>query len=125
MWFEDLTWTEYFKKNGIIWMYFIYSIIAGPLGCVSLYIFNRRIIKYIVLHKGGKDVSIVTNNLFKNVDTITVPLEKVKTTMARDQIKNFLPLKIQGKMFFYLVDGKGKFFNEQLFDYTVGKAKAW
>ncbi|XP_043509474.1 uncharacterized protein LOC122528443 [Frieseomelitta varia] len=124
-WFEDLTWTEYLKRNGIALMYFIYSVLAGPLGCVALYIFNHRIIKYIILHKGGKDVSIVTNHLFKNVDTITLPLEKVKTTMARDQIKNYLPLKIQGKKFFYLVDGHGKFFNEQLFDYTVGRAKTW
>lgn len=56
---------------------YFYILCLGPLGCTALYIFNHRIIKYIILHKGGKDVSIVTNHLFKNVDTITLPLEKV------------------------------------------------
>ena len=30
-WFEDLTWTEYLKRNGIALMYFIYSVLAGNI----------------------------------------------------------------------------------------------
>lgn len=40
-------------------------------------------------------------------------------------MKNYLPMKIQGKMFYYIIDSKGIFLNEKLFDYTVGKAKYW
>ncbi|CAD1472601.1 unnamed protein product, partial [Heterotrigona itama] len=76
MWFEDLTWKEYFKRNGLTWIYFIYSILAAPLGCAALYIYNQRIIKYIILHKGGENISIVTNHVFKNINIITLPLEK-------------------------------------------------
>lgn len=38
---------------------------------------------------------------------------------------SYLPMKIQGTMFYYIIDSKGKFLNEKLFDYTVGKAKDW
>ena len=40
-WFEDLTWTEYLKKNGISYMYFIYSILAGNIQyIINFYIFT-------------------------------------------------------------------------------------
>lgn len=38
---------------------------------------------------------------------------------------NYLPMKIQGITFYYIIDGKGTFLNKKLFDYTVGKAKDW
>ncbi|XP_060818684.1 transmembrane protein 223 [Bombus pascuorum] len=124
-WRKDISWSEYLKINGALIMYFAYSIIIGPAGGVMLYLVNHRLIKYVILHKGGKDVSIITNHLFKKHDTITLPLEKVKVIFARQEMKSFLPMKIQGRRFFFILDGHGKFLNEKLFDCTVGNRRRW
>lgn len=33
---------------------------------------------------------------------------------------NYLPLKVAGRRFFYILDKKGEFVNPTLFDHTVG-----
>lgn len=124
-WCKDISWAEYIKINGASFMYFAYSIIIGPPASIVLYLFNRRFIKYIILHKGGKDVSIITNHLFKRYDSITLPLEKVKVTLARQEMKTYLPMKIQGRRFYFILDGQGEFLNEKLFDCTVGSTRRW
>lgn len=40
-------------------------------------------------------------------------------------MKSYLPMKIQGRRFYFILDGQGKFLNEKLFDYTVGHARRW
>ncbi|XP_050598264.1 transmembrane protein 223 [Bombus affinis] len=124
-WHKDVSWAEYVMTNGASFIYFVYSTIIGPLGSVALYLCNQRFVKYIILHKGGKNVSILTNHLFKKYDTITLPLAKVKITLARQEMKSYLPMKIQGRRFYFILDGQGKFLNEKLFDYTVGNARRW
>ncbi|XP_043591069.1 transmembrane protein 223 [Bombus pyrosoma] len=124
-WRKDISWAEYMKINGASFIYFAYSTIIGPPACVVLYLFNRRLIKYVVLHKGGKDVSIIANHVFKRYDTITVPLEKVKMTVGRQEMKYLLPMKIQGRRLYFILDGQGKFLNEKLFDCTVGNRRRW
>ncbi|OAD56316.1 hypothetical protein WN48_03635, partial [Eufriesea mexicana] len=92
---------------------------------VILYKINQKVIKYIILHKGGQKVSLVTNHVLKTFHVITVPVNKVKVDIARARMINYLPLKVQGDYFSYFIDGTGKFVNEELFDYTVGRAKGW
>lgn len=123
--FENISWNEYFKRNGLHMVYFINFIIIGPVGTILFYIINHRFIKYIILHKGGNNVSIITNHPLKNNYTMTLPINKIKIKIARDKMKNYLPMKIQGRRFYYIIDSKGTFLNEKLFDYTVGKAKNW
>ncbi|CAK9801424.1 Transmembrane protein 223 [Anthophora quadrimaculata] len=122
---ENLSWKEYFKINGINLIYFLYATTLGPLTCVFLFVLNQRFVKYIILHKGGQHVSVITTHLFKNNNIFTLPVNEVQTMIARNQMKNYLPLKIRGKKFYYIIDGEGKFLNGKLFDYTVGTRKIW
>ncbi|CAK9811112.1 Transmembrane protein 223 [Anthophora plagiata] len=122
---KELSWKQYFKINGMNLIYFSYAILLGPFTCVFLYMLNQRFVRYIILHKGGEYVSIITTHLFKNNNTFTLPINEVQTTIARNQMKNYLPLKIRGKKLYYVIDGEGKFLNGKLFDYTVGTRKIW
>ncbi|KOC60284.1 Transmembrane protein 223, partial [Habropoda laboriosa] len=90
-----------------------------------LYALNHRFVKYIILHKGGQNVSVITNHLYKRHNTFKLPVDEVKTVVARSQMINYLPLKIRGKKFYYIVDSDGKFLNGHLFDYTIGTKKSW
>ncbi|XP_043784122.1 transmembrane protein 223 [Apis laboriosa] len=123
--FENISWTQYLERNGLNIIYFIYFGIIGPAGAILFYIINHRFIKYIILHKGGNNVSIITNHVLKNNYTMTLPINKIKIKFARDKMTHYLPMKIQGTSFYYIIDGKGTFLNKKLFDYTVGKAKNW
>lgn len=50
---------------------------------------------------------------------------KVKVTLARHEMKSYLPMKIRGRRFYFILDGQGEFLNEKLFDYTVGNSRRW
>lgn len=124
-WSEIPTWKEYLTAHGTNIIYFVYALIIGPMACALLYALNHRLIKYVVLHKGGKKVSIYTNHLYKNFHSYMVPVEAVKVPIMRERMKHYMPMKIQGHSCFYLLDGQGKFPNGKLFDYTVGRVKSW
>ncbi|CAL7943695.1 unnamed protein product [Xylocopa violacea] len=124
-WFKDISWMEYVKLHGTNFLYFSYSITIGPMTCLLLYLLNQRIIQYIILHKGGNKVSIITYHLCKRNKVITLPVNDVKTLISRENMKNYLSVKIKGRPFFYLLDSDGKFLNKKLFDYTVGRSKYW
>lgn len=57
----------------------------------TLHMSTKRFIKYIILHKGGKTVSLITHHLYNNERLITVPVEKVSHIRKRiDLIYMFL-----------------------------------
>lgn len=122
-WKLNISWMEYLKLNGTNLLYFIYAVIVGPSAFFLLYVANKKFVKFIILHPGGGSVSLITHHLFKNQDVLTVPISKVKAICSRTKMKDYLPLKVEGKSFYYLVDAEGKFVNEKLFDYTVGAGK--
>lgn len=125
IWSDDLSWIGFFKKTGGRIIYFIFAVIAGPAVIATLHFSTKRFIKYIILHKGGKNVSIITHHLYNNERLITVPVEKVRSTIARCDIHTYLPLRIRGNRFYYLLDSKGRFLNGKLFDNTIGVARTW
>lgn len=49
-----------------------------------------------------------------------VPLKYVSAQQSRSQAKVQLPLKVKGKSFFYILDMRGEFLNQRLYDFTVG-----
>lgn len=83
--------------------------------------FSRRCVRYLVLHKDGKTVSIVTYNhpLGRNV-VQEVPLTKISTRESRQSLSPYIPMKIKDRKFFFLLDRKGEFINPVLYDNTVG-----
>jgi len=53
-------------------------------------------------------------------DLLLIILFKVKCTTGRTSIGGCLPLKIENKFFYYLIDKQGTFVNPKLFDYATG-----
>lgn len=119
-WTKDISLIDYVKLNGTDLLNFVNSIIIGPCAFLTIYAANKRFIKYIVLHKGGKNVSLITEHFFKHQETLTLPVNAVTAIWARNQMKDYLPLKVEGKLFYYLLDARGTFLNEELFDSTIG-----
>lgn len=67
------------RKNRfyLFWNWYIYF--AGPLMYLFIYAMCARSIKYIVLNKGGKALSITTHHMRKKKSNIHLPVGMVRT----------------------------------------------
>lgn len=81
--------------------------------------------KYLILRKGGKDVTVVTYTPFGENRMFTLGLENINCKETRQATRSQLPIKIKNHWFHYIVDMKGEFRNTTLFDHTVGLRRAW
>lgn len=70
--------------------------------------------------KGGKEISFVTYTPFGKNRILNVPIKYVSAQEARAAATTQLPLKVQNKNFYYILDMRGDFLNTKLFDYTAG-----
>ncbi|XP_076282799.1 uncharacterized protein LOC143210128 [Lasioglossum baleicum] len=125
LWTTNISIKEYLRTNGFTVIYFVYGGLVGPLIFWALYLSASRYIKYIILHKGGQEVSIVTYHLYKDQTVLKIPLNEVQSIVARKDMKTYIPMKIKGKRFFYLLDCTGTILNGRLFDNTIGTLKRW
>lgn len=83
-----------------------------------------RIVRHLVLCKGGSKVSIATYGPFGRTRQINVPLHHLDCRNSRSAATSYISLKIKGYWLYFLLDCRGKFSNEQLFDFTVGTTKS-
>lgn len=97
-----------------------FAIGAGIVGLGVL--FCRRSVSQVVLHQGGKIVTISTQSPLGpgHGRRITVPLSQVACFAHRQESPSFIPLRIKGHKFYYLLDKEGTVNNARLFDITVG-----
>ncbi|XP_076384797.1 transmembrane protein 223 [Megalopta genalis] len=116
---------EYIRINGFNILFVIYGALAGPLILWTVYIVCSRYVKYIILHKGGKEVSIITYHLFKEEAALKIPTREVQTVTARNETEAYISMKVKGRRLLYLIDTNGTFLNETLFDNTIGIVKSW
>lgn len=79
-----------------------------------------RSVKFLVAHKNGKDVSIVSYTPFGENRIMKVPIKCISAQESRTTAKTFLPLKVKNKSFFYILDMKGEFKNTKLYDQQIG-----
>lgn len=91
---------------------------------VSL-MYPMRSIKYVVLNKGGKELTFVTYGPFGINQLIRIGLENVSCTSTRQNCPAWMGLKLKGQPWFFLIDMRGDFRNTQLFDATAGLQRAW
>lgn len=83
--------------------------------------FTFRSIRLLVLRKDQKTVTIVTYGAFGRNHNLEVPLNHISAQESRSTAKNFLPLKIKNRIFYYILDmSGGEFRNTRLFDSVVG-----
>ncbi|XP_031780781.1 uncharacterized protein LOC100678230 [Nasonia vitripennis] len=94
--------------------------IAGPAIFYTVWYITKRTVKYIVLHKGGKTVTIITYHPFKGEVTTTLPVNNLSTSSGRTAAKSYIPLRVRDTKLKYMVDKNGNFVNKELFDVTVG-----
>uniref|UniRef100_A0A1B6LX19 Transmembrane protein 223 n=1 Tax=Graphocephala atropunctata TaxID=36148 RepID=A0A1B6LX19_9HEMI len=87
----------------------------------TAWIYTLRSVRMLVLRKGGRTVTFVTYGPLGRNRHLDVSLEKITTSQSRVSAKVQLPIKIQGKWFYYILDTKGGTFpNPELFDFTAG-----
>ncbi|XP_014248429.1 transmembrane protein 223 isoform X2 [Cimex lectularius] len=92
-------------------------------GCVmfgSACTFTLRSVRYLILRKGGKIISLVTYTPFGPNRIMDVPLRYVSAITSRTNARVHLPIKVHGKYLYYMLDMKGEFRNKALFDATAG-----
>lgn len=83
-----------------------------------------RIVRHLVLCKGGSTVKVTTYGPFGRTREINIPLGHMDCKNSRANATSYISLKIKGYRLYFLLDCRGKFNNPQLFDFTVGAAKA-
>lgn len=93
---------------------------AGIVGLGTL--FCRRSVCQVILHQGGRMVTVSTQSPLGpgRGRRITVPLNQVACHAHRQESPSFIPLRVKGHKFYFLLDKEGTVNNARLFDITVG-----
>ncbi|KAK7131063.1 hypothetical protein R3I94_016260 [Phoxinus phoxinus] len=93
---------------------------GGIVGAAVL--FSRRSVSRVILHKGGGNVTVSTQSPLGPLRAhhLTVPLTQVACHAHRQESPSFIPLKVKGYKFYFLMDKDGTLNNPKLFDITVG-----
>ncbi|XP_055859145.1 transmembrane protein 223 [Episyrphus balteatus] len=118
-WYRQINLGENKYRNGITVSCFLigYGILAVA------WMYTLRSVRFLVLRKGGKELSFVTYGPFNKNRIITVPMNCVTAMESRGTARVQLPIKIKNKSFFYILDMRGEFKNTKLFDYTAGLSR--
>lgn len=82
--------------------------------------FTLRSVRFLILRKGGAQVSVVTYGPFGRNRIMDVPVRCISAQESREAARVTIPIKIKDRSFFYVLDKRGEFFNNRLYDYTVG-----
>ncbi|KAM4608308.1 transmembrane protein 223 [Polymixia lowei] len=100
------------------------------LGCLAIgggilgfgFLFCRRSVSQVILHKGGRMVTVSTQSPLGQGKgrKITIPLSQVACHAHRQESPSFIPLRVKGHKFYFLLDKDGTLNNVKLFDITVG-----
>ncbi|KAJ0070173.1 hypothetical protein NL108_002498 [Boleophthalmus pectinirostris] len=134
---KDKTKTQATKTTGLVgmwsfemnlgsdaWRYgFTVGCLAIGAGIVGLgFVFCRRSVNQVILHQGGKMVTVCTQSPLGpgKGRKITVPLSQVACYAHRQESASFIPLRVKGHKFYFLMDKEGNVTNAKLFDITVG-----
>ncbi|XP_011865743.1 PREDICTED: uncharacterized protein LOC105560863 isoform X2 [Vollenhovia emeryi] len=91
----DIKFKEYFSNHLLRLNLFLFSIIAGPFMFFFTYVLCSRTVKYIILNKGGKTLSITTYHMLRNKSNFNVPVGVVRNVSDRT-LGRVLALKIKG-----------------------------
>ncbi|XP_055379924.1 transmembrane protein 223 [Condylostylus longicornis] len=116
VWYKRINLGENKFRNALT----IFSFLIGYGVLTAAWLFTLRSVRFLVLKKGGKSISLVTYSPFGENRIMTVPLNCVSAETSRESAKVQLPLKIKNRKLFYILDMRGEFTNPRLFDYTVG-----
>lgn len=121
-------WSFEMNLGSSAWRYgFTLGCLAIGTGIVGLgVLFCRRSVSRVILHKGGRMVSVSTQSPLgmDRAQKFTVPLSEVACHAHRQESPMFIPLRVKGHKFYFLLDKEGTINNARLFDVTVGAYRA-
>ncbi|GAB1609615.1 transmembrane protein 223-like [Argonauta hians] len=112
-WWKKINLGENKFRNGI-------ALLCISVGYVVMFIsiiYPRRSVKQLWLLKGGRATKITT---FGYKSNFVCPLSSISCLQQRSASTSQLPLKMKGKWFYFLMDKKGVFHEEKLFDFCIG-----
>lgn len=117
-------WSFEMNLGSSAWRFgFTAGCLAIGAGIVGLgFLFCRRSVHRIILHQGGRIVTVYTQSPLGSGRgrKITVPLSQVACYAHRQESSSFIPLRVKGHKFYFLMDKEGTVTNAKLFDVTVG-----
>ncbi|XP_078117733.1 transmembrane protein 223 [Sander vitreus] len=117
-------WSFELNLGSNTWRYgFTLGCLAIGAGIVGLgVLFCRRSVSQVVLHQGGRMVTVSTQSPLGpgRGRRIIVPLSQVACHAHRHESPSFIPLRVKGHKFYFLLDKEGTLNNARLFDITVG-----
>ncbi|XP_029470696.1 transmembrane protein 223 [Rhinatrema bivittatum] len=102
------------------WGFTLSCLTLGSVIVIGGWLFSRRSVNRIVLHRGGQQVTVSTSDLFGLSSSYTVPLRHVSCMAHRSEVPSMIPVKIKGYRFYFLLDKEGQMYNPKLFDVTIG-----
>lgn len=121
-------WSFEMNLGSSTWRYgFTLGCLAIGTGIVGLgVLFCRRSVSRVILHKGGRMVSVYTQSPLgmDRAQKMTVPLSEVACHAHRQESPMYIPLRVKGHKFYFLLDKEGTINNARLFDVTVGAYRA-
>ncbi|KAJ8915855.1 hypothetical protein NQ315_004669 [Exocentrus adspersus] len=89
------------------------------------WMYSLKSVKYLILRKGGNEVTIVTYTPTGGNRMFTLGLQNLSCKESRLNAKSQLPIKVKGHYLHYLMDMRGEFTNPTLFDQTAGLRRNW
>lgn len=93
---------------------------TGYIVLFAACMYPLRAVKELWLLRGGQAVRVTTYAPFGKTHTVATSLNRVSCLQSRVESPTNIPMKIQGKWFFFLLDKRGDFYDTHLFDYSVG-----
>ncbi|KOB77739.1 Uncharacterized protein OBRU01_03614 [Operophtera brumata] len=99
----------------------ILAVVVGSLAMIWMY--TLRSVRFLILNKGGRNVTFVTYTPFGKNRLMTVPVENVCCKESRNIARVQLPLKVKNTMMHFMLDMRGEFKNPILFDCTAGLSR--
>ncbi|KAJ8927718.1 hypothetical protein NQ314_019779 [Rhamnusium bicolor] len=123
---EDKWWRKInLGENKFRYSLTVFSFLIGwGILCVT-WMYSLKSVKYLILRKGGKEVTIVTYTPAGSNRMFTLGLENLNCKTIRTVTKSQLPIKVKGHYLHYMLDMRGEFTNPTLFDHTAGLKRNW
>lgn len=114
-WYRKINLGEARYKNTLAGGCFLIGYLSILLG----WTFTLRSVRYLVMRKDGKTLSLVCYTPFGKNRIMDVPIKNISVSESRTSSRAYLPLKVKGTRFYYLLDMKGEFKNTRLFDNVI------
>lgn len=81
--------------------------------------FTLRSVRFLVMRKGGGEVSFVTYGPFGTNRITTVPLRCISGLESRQTAQTYLPIKVKNINWFYILDVRGQYMKKDIFDQVI------